>query len=217
MVKKKIFEHIKKMKKAELIELLETAFDETDRKEREYIFGEINEAIESKSETPKKLYKKIEKFFTDSLDEKYYAPFNMNSKNFMDVPDETDEWFTKLSKFLDKTSNLVQQKEYEIANECFIKLYELIEMMMSGENIVYADELGSWMISADVDYNKAYITSLSKTENPITFTERVIPILQNDTYNSFSGKIYSKIKRIANKAQFKEVEKEIELKKIRIK
>ena len=151
MVKKKIFEHIKKMKKAELIELLETAFDETDRKEREYIFGEINEAIESKSETPKKLYKKIEKFFNQSIDGHYYAPFSISSDNFMDVPDETDEWFTKLSKFLDKTSNLVQQKEYNIANECFIKLYELIEMMMSGENIVYADELGSWMIATDID------------------------------------------------------------------
>lgn len=217
MDKNKIFTRIKKMKKSELISLLEIAFAESDKKQRKKIFGEIQEEIQSRGQTPKTLEKEVNKFYEDSINRKYYSPFNINSKNWTHIPFETEDWFSKIGKYLDRSSQLVKDKEYELANRCFEKLYKLIKKMEDGEEIVFADEYGTWMIQSSEDYDKAYIESLSKLENPEIFAEKVIPILKRDSFESFSSKIYSKVKKYGKVAQLKEVEKEIKLQNIRIK
>jgi len=185
MKKDEIFARIKKMKKEELIALLEIAFVDSDRKQQRNIFGKIQEEILSKTETSKTLEKEIDRFIEESINRKYYAPFNINSKNWTHIPYETEDWFSKIGKYLDRTAKLVKDKEYELTIRCSEKLYELIKKMEDGEEIVFADEYGTWMIHSSEDYDKAYIESLSKIENPESFAIKVIPILKRDSYESF--------------------------------
>jgi len=213
---KKLFQLISKLKKVELLEYIKSCYYEMDDKQQRSIFGELYNKSVNKNRTPEKLYLEIKSFCEKSNAGYYYAPFNINSKNFMYTPNETDEWFDELSEYLDASSNLVKEKKYKIANNCFENLYSLIEKMEEGEEIVFADEYGTWMISTELDYDEAYIKSLAKTKNEKEFTEKVIPLLIRDSYESFSSKIYKKIKKVSKIKQMREVDKEIELQEIKI-
>jgi hypothetical protein len=74
----------------------------------------------------------------------------------MHVPEETEKWFREISELLDKTGELAQIGEKKAALEAFRQLIELVDRMENGEEIVFADELGDWMISAKCDYRKVY-------------------------------------------------------------
>ncbi|MGB3852587.1 MAG: hypothetical protein WA958_21660 [Tunicatimonas sp.] len=213
---KTIFEIFKKLKKSELIEHLKSSFYEMDDRQRRDVFLELQNSVINKNLKPKELYPKILEFHKKSITGEYYAPFDINSNNFMHIPNETDEWFSELSYYLDETSKLVEKKEYGIANKCFEKLYESIEEMKDGE-VVFADEYGTWMISTKLDYDNFYIISLSQTEDENKFAEKVVPLLRRDSYESLSSKIYSKIRKSANSKQFRKVQEEIKSKNIRIK
>jgi hypothetical protein len=39
----------------------------------------------------------------------YYAPFRINSRNFSDIPEETDAWFAQLGDFLAQSTALAEQ------------------------------------------------------------------------------------------------------------
>ena len=76
--------------------------------------------------------------------------------------------------------------------ESFDILYELIEKMECGEEIIFAEEYGSWMIPGDEqDFLNAYISSLAKVKTPEEYTKVVIPLLKRDSYTSFCNKVYS--------------------------
>jgi len=60
----------------------------------------------------KKLLRAIKKFYRESLAETYYAPFNMNSKNYMFIPPETEAWFNQLGELLTASTRLNQQKDH---------------------------------------------------------------------------------------------------------
>ena len=50
------------------------------------------------------------------------------------------------------------------AAACFGILYELIDAMERGDEIVFAEEVGGWMIPGDEkEYVAAYMTSLAAT------------------------------------------------------
>jgi len=211
-----IFEIFKKLKKTELIEYLESSFYEMDDRQRRDVFLELQNSTVNKNIKPKKLYSKVLEFHEKSVNGEYYAPFDINSKNFMNIPNETDEWFSEVSYYLDETSKLVEKKEYGMAKKCFEILYNSIEELGNGE-VVFADEYGTWMISTKLDYDNAYIISLSQTEDENKFTEKVLPLLIRDSYESLSSKIYNKIRKTANSKQFRKVKEEIKSRNIRIK
>ena len=76
--------------------------------------------------------------------------------------------------------------------ESFNLLYELIEKMEDGEEIIFADEYGRWMIPGDEqDFLNAYISSLAAVKTPEEYTTVVIPLLKRDSYTSFCNKVYS--------------------------
>ena len=79
--------------------------------------------------------------------------------------------------------------------------------MERGEEIVFAEEVGSWMIPGDEKvYLRAYIRALADTATPEAFTEAVLPLLRRDSYASFTQKVYATAIRAANtrqKAQLK--------------
>ena len=143
-----------------------------------------------------------QKFHHDSLGKVYYAPFNVDSKNFMHIPEETEEWFETLGDFLEESSTLTKQGEHAQAVACFGLLYALIDAMESGEEIVFADEIGSWMIPGDEkQYIETYLTSLAAVATPEEFTTVAVPLIERDSHQSFATRAYSSALRVANKAQ----------------
>ncbi|MGK7905694.1 MAG: hypothetical protein AB4040_00490 [Synechococcus sp.] len=57
------------------------------------------------------------------------------------------------------------------------------------EEIIFADEYGSWMIPGnEQEFLDAYISSLSEIKTPDEYTKIVIPLIKRDSYSSFSIK-----------------------------
>jgi len=85
---------------------------------------------------------------------------------------------------------------------CFGLLYELIAAMAYGQEIVFADELGSWMIP--VEEKKAiaaYLKSLAVIASPEQYATVAAPLIKRDSHQNFTDKVYASALRAANKAQ----------------
>ncbi len=198
----RLFKFLKKQKKNDLLEFLQSSFNYMDTEQRRSVFGKFYNQIEPGRINGKKLLQKIQKFEKDSFAGEYYAPFEINSKNFSEIPQETEMWFEELNELLSSSTQLSKQGDHAVAIECFSILYDLISDMDSGEEIVFADEYGSWMIPGDEkEYIRAYITSLAKIKSPEDFSDLVIPLIRRDSYESFVNKVYNFAIKVATDEQ----------------
>jgi hypothetical protein len=123
------------------LEYLEAAYEEMTVEQRDAVFGNIDAKAPRSAVDGPSLLGDIEEFKCESLAGSYYRPFNMNSKNFRHVPEETHEWFDQLAEFLLDSAQLTKQGGHESAVACFAILFELIEAMEQGDEIVFAEEL----------------------------------------------------------------------------
>ncbi len=216
MNKDRLFEYLETQKKAQLIELLESAFDVMDTEQRHDVFDEIIRDLPPATVDGEQLLADIEAFFKSSINGRYYEPFNINSKNFSDIPEETDKWFDELGDYLEESSVLTEQGAHEVAVQCFKLLYDLIDKMEDGEDIVFADELGGWMIPGDEKiFIKSYLTSLSAISTPEEYTKKTIPLIERDAIDSFCNKVYSTATKLANEPQKTFLAKEVKKQGIR--
>jgi hypothetical protein len=149
MNKKRLFEYVKTQNQLKLLELLSLAFDTMDTNQRHDVFGKTAKEVPPSSVDGKEILTTIEQFYEKSMAGYYYEPFDINSKNFSDIPEETDAWFDEISDYLEDSSRLTDQGEHEMAVQCFKLLHELIDKMEDGDEIVFADEYGTWMITGD--------------------------------------------------------------------
>ncbi len=213
-----LFKVLKRQTKATLLELLSSAYHETNTQQRRHIFGVLMEESKPARATARNIKKESEKFYKDSIARLYYAPFDINSKNFSHIPEETEEWFEKLGDLLQASAQLTKQKEHASAVESFQILYELIAKMEYGEEIIFADEYGSWMIPGnEPEFLDAYISSLAAVETPEEYTTVVIPLLKRDSYTSFCNKVYSLAVKHSNKEQENALKVAIKEQNIKIK
>ncbi len=216
MDKIRMFKFLSEEEPAVLLDLLSKAYDEMDYDQRRYVFGNYAEALPPAPVDGEVLLGRVERFHSASLAGVYYAPFAINSKNWTHVPEETKEWFGEIGGLLKASAQLTKQGDHLHAVACFDVLYELIDAMESGEEIVFADEYGSWMIPGDEKaYIAAYMTSLAETASPAEFAETVAPLVRRDSYQSFSKEVYPSAIRAANEAQRAALEAEIERRQIR--
>jgi len=218
MNKKRLFEHLKNQEPSLLMDLLDSAYDEMSTNQRHDVFGKINQQIPPASVDGEKLLADIKLFYKNSLKGRYYEPFDINSKNFSDIPEETEKWFEELSDYLKDSAKLSEQGEHNLAVQCFKLLYQLINKMEEGEEIIFADEYGSWMIAGDEKkFIGAYLSSLKEISTPEEYTNHSIPLIKRDSYASFYNKVYSSAIKIANKAQKAHLKAEVKRQKIRTK
>jgi len=81
-------------------------------------------------------------------------------------------------------------------------LFDLIGRLWQGEEIIFADEVGPWMIGVDEkELIKCYLISLAKIATTKEFVDHVIPLIKRDSYESFSNKVYKNVIVIASKEQ----------------
>jgi hypothetical protein len=218
MNKKRLFEYLKSQDNSMLLELLNLAYDAIDTNQRHDVFGKIIIEIPPSPVNGKKLWTTIQTFHEKSMSGYYYAPFDINSKNFSDIPEETDAWFDEIGDCLEDCSRLTDQGDHEMAVQCFKMLHELIDVMEDGDKIVFADEYGTWMIAGNEKwFVKSYLTSLSKVSTPEEFTIGAIPLIKRDSYESLHNKVYSAAIKIGTKEQTIHLKREVLKQKIKTK
>ena len=85
MNKKYLFGFLEKQDASTLLRLLDVAFDTLTTNQRHEVFGKLKIEVKASQVNEKTLLKEIRKFYEDSLRGVYYAPFDINSKNFMNI------------------------------------------------------------------------------------------------------------------------------------
>lgn len=202
MNKERIFAFFREQEPAILLDFLEAAVDEMRTDQRESVFGEVIRTTKPLHIDGPSLLAQVEHFNRESLGKRYFAPFNINSKNCGHVPEQTKAWFERLGDLLTDSTVLSEQRDHGHAVACFRILYELVEAMCNGEEIVFADEYGTWMIPVDETRTvAAYLLSLAAISNPVEFTAGALPLLRRDSCESFTKKVYSSAIAVANTAQ----------------
>ena len=200
-----------------LLNVLSAAYDEMTRDQRQAVFGRYVRELPPAPVDGEVLIDEVEQFRRDSRAEIYYAPFAINSKNWMHVPEETEEWFDRLGDLLQASARLTAQGDHLHAVACFIVLYELIDDMESGEEIVFGDEIGSWMIPGDEKkFVAACTTSLAATATPEEFAATALPLIRRDSWQSFATQAYASALRVASEPQRAALEAEIQRQGIKI-
>ena len=100
MDEEKLFIFLRKQKKIDLLEFLQSSFNYMNTEQRRSVFGKYYNQIEPGKINGKKLLQEIQKFEQDSSAGEFYAPFEINSKNFSEIPEETEMWFEELNELL---------------------------------------------------------------------------------------------------------------------
>lgn len=199
-----------------MLALLSAAYDQMEYDQRQVVFGNLVRSLPPAPVDGEVLLGEVESFQRESLAGLYYAPFDVNSKNFMHIPEETSEWFERLGDLLQASRQLTAQGDHSHAVACFGMLYKLVDALDAGEEIVFGDEIGSWMIPGDEkQYVAAYMTSLAATATPEEFTAVALPLIRRDSWQSFMTQAYASAVRAADEAQRAHLEREIQRQKIR--
>lgn len=211
MNKKQLLASLEDQDSSTLIKFLEAAYDQMDTDQRRAVFGKAVKKAKPPAVDGESLLEDVKQFQRDSLAGAYYAPFDVNSKNFSHIPEETNAWFDRLGDLLSDCARLSQQGDHTCAVECFRILYELVGAMGSGEEIVFADEYGTWMIPVDERrIIAAYLASLAAISTPEQYAAAALPLVRRDRMESFSKNTYGAALRAANKAQKARLKAEVQ-------
>ncbi|HSH78691.1 MAG TPA: hypothetical protein VLA19_09190 [Herpetosiphonaceae bacterium] len=216
MDKERLFALLATQDAPTLLALLSRAYDQMQYDQREAVFGEFDRSLPPAPVEAEALLEEVEAFQRVSLAGMYYAPFAINSKNFMHIPDETKEWFDKLGDLLTASFQLSARGDHMHAAACFSILYELIDAMEDGEEIVFAHEYGSWMIPGnEQEFIAAYMTSLATLATPEEYAAVALPLIQRDSLQSFTTQAYAAAISAANDAQRAHLESEVRQRNIK--
>ena len=212
-----VFQILAKKSVEQLLELLELAWQQMNTAQKEEVFGgAICEAQHAFPASVEETQEAVKEFHKDSLAGNYYAPFEINSKNFMDIPEETNIWFAKLGELFIECSKLTDQQEYNTAVECFTLLYELTDAVDSGDEIIFGDEIGMWMFGDQKPYFAAYFKALAAISTPDDFSELVMPLISDDGRHGLVNEIYASVQNAATEEQMVLVDQLVKDKGIRI-
>lgn len=171
MNEQRLFAFLRHQPPSTLLALLQQAYRQLTVAQREQVFYALYKSLPASAVNGEELFQQISRFHHDSVAGKYYAPFELHAKNVSHVPENTTAWFDALNDFLAESATLTAHGEHAVAVECFGLLYQLIEHMEDGDEIVFADEVGSWMIPGDEkSYLAAYLSSLAAVTTPEVFT-----------------------------------------------
>ena len=202
MNKEQLFQYLSDQNTPKLLDLLSMAYDYMETDQRRDVFGSLVRKLPPEPVDGEVLLAEIQEFARQSFAGHYYAPFNINSKNFSDIPQETEEWFEEIGDLLQSAMQLTAQGDHGQATVCFRELYVLVDKMEDGEEIVFADELGSWMIPGDEKLTlAAYLKSLAAVSSAEEFTAAAIPFVRRDSWYSMTGEVYASATRVANDEQ----------------
>lgn len=211
----RLFAFLRHQPTATLLAFLQQAYRQLTVAQRETVFSAISTRVPASTVNGEELVHRITRFHSDSLAGTSYAEFEWNSKNYDHVPEETQAWFDLLNDLLTDSARLTAQGEHTVAVECFGLLYQLIDRMEEGDEIVFAHELGSGMLPGDEQpYLAAFVTSLAAVTTPDVFTATVLPLIRR-VGPTFTGQVYAVAMRVVNTEQRAALKAEVKRQKIR--
>jgi hypothetical protein len=160
-----------------LLNYLESAYRGMNDRQRRTVFaGAVLKPKKEPRVDAARVLRDVRHFHSDSVAGVYYAPFMIDSKNFRDRPVETEDWCDRFTRFARKAIALTAAGRHTEAVECHRLLDDLRKRLDNGEEVIFADEVGSWMISTgEKEWRAAYRTSreaVSKPGTPLTDLRR---------------------------------------------
>ena len=206
MQKEILIKALKKQTKEELISLLLDSYEIMNNAKRYEIFNPIYDHEVEPKFNASKIYSSVKKFYDDSISKKYYAPFAINSKNYSYVPEKTELWCDMIADLFRKTIELHHHEQHELTVKCFDMLFYLQENMC--EEIVFADELGTWMIPIkQSEIIPKFIESAAKVSKPNEFKNQIKMLMFIDDYDFKKEKVFNKAMKAGSKEHKKAIEK----------
>ena len=96
----------------------------------------------------------------------YYKPFFFDAKSFGFVPPETQLWYAEMTRWLDYGC---AQALLGNPGHAFAILDRCLRLLddTGDDNIVFADELGDWMLGSRHDYRSIYEVLATQQTPPI--------------------------------------------------
>jgi len=206
---------LKRLKKADLLELLGFAFDALPRTRIEEVFGEHVDlaaltARPRRAISGTRLLEKVREFHEESLKGRYYQGFNVNSKNYRETSEGTRRWNDEHERLFQQCVAVSDKGQHEQAREAMDLLFDLLRRIDHGEDFLFfADEQGSWQVHVDYDeVLPAYIASLAATTEPKEYADGVHEII--DTFGTFRPERHLKTARkVATLEQRRELKRQL--------
>ena len=121
------------------------------------------------------VFGEVRRFYEASLQGCYYKSFAVNSGNFMEVSEGTEEFEAEFNRLLGLCVHAAGNESRANMREAFELLFDLLRRIDFGDEIVFfADEGGSWAI--DVNWHialPAYFRCLAETASPEDYAREV--------------------------------------------
>ena len=117
---------------------------------------------------------KVKAFDNASRRGEYYESFGVNSKNFMEKSEGTEEWIAECERLLEDVLGLVAKGDPSEGRQAFELLFALLRRIDEGEDdiVFFADEGGSWQVGVDwLKVLPAYFRCLSATADPEEYAQ----------------------------------------------
>ncbi len=117
---------------------------------------------------------KVKAFDNASRRGEYYESFGVNSKNFMEKSEGTEEWIAECERLLEDVLGLVANGDPSEGRQAFELLFALLRRIDEGEDdiVFFADEGGSWQVGVDwLKVLPAYFRCLSATADPEEYAQ----------------------------------------------
>jgi hypothetical protein len=100
------------------------------------------------------------------------------------------------------TCLLTGQGDHALAVACFAPLFMLIDELDHGTEIVWFEERGSLMLSADKNRCwTAYVTSLAAAATAEEFAVTAVPLIRRHTWQSSAAEAYEMVVQSVTTAQ----------------
>jgi hypothetical protein len=129
-----------------------------------------------------RLLDKVKAFDDASRRGEYYESFGVNSKNFMEKSEGTEEWIAECDRLLADVLEFAANGKPNEVRRAFELIFALLRRIDEGDDdiVFFADEGGSWQVG--VDWSKvlpAYFRCLSATAAPEEYAQLVNAIVRD--------------------------------------
>ncbi len=169
---------IRRMSRDSLFIVVERAIEITPRAKLRQLIGDLvplDELTEGKRGAAP-LLGEIRKFHDASLRGEYYDGFDVNSKNFMEKSEGTEEFIAEFERLLTKCIRAADKGPRAPACEAFELLFALLRRLDHDPDSVvfFADEAGSWQVGVDWrEALRAYFRCLADGSSGKDFARQV--------------------------------------------
>jgi hypothetical protein len=168
---------LRRLSRGDLLVIAERATELVPRPKLRRLVGDfvrLDALAEPKSAAP--LLDEVRKFHEASLRGDHYEGFAVNSKNFMQKSEGTEEFIAEFDRLVGKCVRAREKTPGPPLREAFELLFGLLRHIDKGHDdmVFFADEGGSWQVG--VDWRAAlpaYFRCLADTASPADFAREV--------------------------------------------